>query len=633
MNKGLLAAAALAAACSLASAQEGGERLLKVFDKGKQGLADTSGRAVIAVKYDYIDPDFNEGLARFRSGGRFGYVDRAGKEAIPATFEGAADFSGGIALVIQGGRYGFIDRAGKFVFKPQFDSVGRFVGDFVVVSAGGKYGVAHRGGRMVLPCEYDSARIRTRDEWDYNAYLGYKADDLAVIYASEGEEYVEYRSFVARPDGSAVFEAIDGGVDLFYEGFAVYSLGGKNGYIGRNGRIAVIPQYDSALPFNDGVAWVQTAEGWGLIDARGETVIPNQYIQQETISTSLSLVKAKNGKWGAVSGRGKLVAPCEYQSIERGAAQSHNVLLAVRSSAQKTCDYDFFRADGSRIGQATCLPWNWNSSEGFLFLTEEGTSKTICIGKDGASVVKLSGTGVQEIGLIEGRSLYRYLEGGLYGILDEKLRVLVAPLFTDIGWADSGCVPVHSGALRSSLRFDGGRMASYPYERVCDFSDLAFRVYAGGKQGFMRRSDGAIVTEPVFDAVWNLSEGMALVAAGYSDGNPYSQGWNEASGMKFDMIENRGFDKGKFGYVDASGALAIKPVFDCAYDFSGGFAVVRIGDFYTGKRSYIDKKGRMLVNPSFNYAYSFENGVACVVVDEKVGYIDTTGRFILRPSL
>jgi len=634
MKSTLLAAAFLAALCSLARAQSSGEVLLKVFDKGKQGLADVNGRPVIATKYDYIDPDFSDRLARFRSGGKFGYVNRSGKEIIPAAFEGAADFSGGVALVIQGGRYGFIDSTGTFVFKPQFDSVGKFVGDFVVVGLGGKYGVVHRGGETILPCEYDSVRVQTPEEWDYYQTIGFKADDLAVIYAGKGEEYVEYYSFIVRPDGSSASERVAGSVGLFYDGLASFSLGDKTGFLGPDARIAAIPQYAEVLPFSGGRAWVRNAEGWGIIGRRGEVVVPPRYDRCELIDASTAVVREKtSGKCGLVSSAGAVIVPCEYLNIERYSAQSHNVLLATRSQAKGSVNYAFLTMDGKRIGEATCTPWNWTRSEDFVFLYEAGTAKTIFIRRGGKAMGTLPYAKIEQIGDIEGRRFYRYLEGGQYGILDENLEVLVAPAFSEVGWASYGCVRVKSGSIVSCLRFDGGRMASYPYAGVYDFSSRAFRVYKDGKFGFIRRSDGAMVTEPRFDVVWDLSDGMALVAVDYSTGNPYRSGWNEASGMKFDMIYNRGFDKGRFGYVDEEGRVAIQPVFDCGYDFSEGLAVVRLGDFHTGKRSYIDKSGTMIVNPSFNYAYSFRNGIGCVIVDEKVGYIDKSGRFIVRPSL
>ena len=48
--------------------------------------------------YDYIAP-FSEGLARVRKGGKWGYINRKGKEVIPFLYDQAYPFSEGLAMV------------------------------------------------------------------------------------------------------------------------------------------------------------------------------------------------------------------------------------------------------------------------------------------------------------------------------------------------------------------------------------------------------------------------------------------------------------------------------------------------------------------------------------------------------
>ncbi len=52
--------------------------------------------------------------------------------------------------------------------------------------------------------------------------------------------------------------------------------------------------------------------------------------------------------------------------------------------------------------------------------------------------------------------------------------------------------------------------------------------------------------------------------------------------------------RGKYGYVDSKGAIAIPPQFDQAFDFDKGLATVRIGDQY----GYIDFSGKYVWTPS-----------------------------------
>jgi hypothetical protein len=65
---------------------------------------------------------FSEGLAAARDeAGRRGYIDRAGRWAVPPSFfEEARDFSDGLALVKVNGLFGYIGKKGEFRIRPAF---------------------------------------------------------------------------------------------------------------------------------------------------------------------------------------------------------------------------------------------------------------------------------------------------------------------------------------------------------------------------------------------------------------------------------------------------------------------------------------------------------------------------------
>jgi hypothetical protein len=85
----------------------------------KYGFIDRSGRTVIAPKFD-LAFHFSEGLAAVRVGKKWGYVDKTGKMVIaPKPFDNVEDFHHGLAFVETGdGRYGYINRQGHYVWKP-----------------------------------------------------------------------------------------------------------------------------------------------------------------------------------------------------------------------------------------------------------------------------------------------------------------------------------------------------------------------------------------------------------------------------------------------------------------------------------------------------------------------------------
>lgn len=51
-----------------------------------------------------------------------------------------------------------------------------------------------------------------------------------------------------------------------------------------------------------------------------------------------------------------------------------------------------------------------------------------------------------------------------------------------------------------------------------------------------------------------------------------------------------------------------------------------------GKWGYIDKTGKMVIKPQFNCARSFSEGLARVWIDGKMGYINKTGKYIWKST-
>ncbi len=84
----------------------------------------------------------------------------------------------------------------------------------------------------------------------------------------------------------------------------------------------------------------------------------------------------------------------------------------------------------------------------------------------------------------------------------------------------------------------------------------------------------------------------------------------------------------KYGYIDKTGKIVIKPKFDNVWIFSEGLASVEIDLKY----GYIDKTGKIVIKPKFDNAYIFSEGLACVEIDDKEGYINKTGNYVWKPT-
>ncbi len=86
-------------------------------------------------------------------------------------------------------------------------------------------------------------------------------------------------------------------------------------------------------------------------------------------------------------------------------------------------------------------------------------------------------------------------------------------------------------------------------------------------------------------------------------------------------------DRGRFGYIDRTGAWAIAPQFDVERNFVEGLAFVERG----GKWGCIDATGRLVIPLQFDWAYDFSGGLARVGIGTQWGYINTKGQFVFIP--
>ncbi|MDR1198093.1 MAG: WG repeat-containing protein [Prevotellaceae bacterium] len=106
-----------------------------------------------------------------------------------------------------------------------------------------------------------------------------------------------------------------------------------------------------------------------------------------------------------------------------------------------------------------------------------------------------------------------------------------------------------------------------------------------------------------YDYVFDYSDGMAKVGKGHVYGDDFE----------------------KYGYINQTGELVIEVIYDLAYDFQDGVAIVEKDDYY----GLIDKKGNEVAPLKYDYAESFSNGFAKVKTGHFYGFINTSGQEII----
>lgn len=188
----------------------------------KWGFIDKFGYIRIEPQYSAVS-DFSEGkCAVATAAGEWEYIDVNGKQCINQRFKNANDFSDGKAIVSLINQWGVIDDKGKFVISPQFSEM-KADGDGYLIKQGNSWGRCNANGDVTMKPQFGE------------------------IYPFNGNK------------------------------LCVVKSGEKYGYSSKSGKLIIDAQFQSALPFNGKMAWVVSGTKGGFIDKNAKYIIQPQY--------------------------------------------------------------------------------------------------------------------------------------------------------------------------------------------------------------------------------------------------------------------------------------------------------------------------------------------------------------------
>ncbi|MBT2644687.1 WG repeat-containing protein [Bacillus sp. ISL-41] len=248
------------------------------------------GKFITNKKYMNHEP-FDEGLAAVCDfNGKWGFIDKTGKEVIKPKYNEVGEFINGIAMIRITQSYGLINKEGKEIVKPQYEEIASFQEGLAKVSKNGKSGFIDQTGKVVIPLKYDSA------------------DSFKNGYARVG---LNYKSYYIDNNGNITEKYVDG-VTIFSQNH-LYGL--KN----RSGKVLLKPMYDWIGDFNEGIAvttlFVNGNRLNGLIDNKGKIIVKPQYSEVYNFQEGLAVVKSPQNKYGVINKAGKNIVSPQYNFI------------------------------------------------------------------------------------------------------------------------------------------------------------------------------------------------------------------------------------------------------------------------------------------------------------------------------
>ena len=327
---------------------------------------------------------------------------------------------------------------------------------------------------------------------------------------------------------------------------------------------------------------------FGYIDAQGKVAIKPQFDDAKSFSEGLARVKIGR-KWGFINQTGNLVILPQFQLASGQEANNrsldfHEGMAAVSLDGGKWGYID-------RSGQIVIQP-KYDQADRFA----EG-------------IARVSADYSERIG----NETTIYI-GGRAKYIDKQGKVISLPVTGDTfseGLAVAEISPKRPQAENNSRdipkmgyidktgRFRIQPRAWVPYQ----FSEGLARVRAGDREqwGYINHA-GKVVIKMIYEGAGDFHEGLARVALG------------------------------TMGFVNKSGALAIRPRFLIVGNFSGGLASACVEDKGTPfpiKCGYIDKSGKWAIEPAFMFVLGdFKGELASACTSEKCGYINRSGKFV-----
>ena len=345
---------------------------------------------------------------------------------------------------------------------------------------------------------------------------------------------------------------------------------GKWGYINLAAESVIVPRFDQAWEFVDGLARVSVDGAIGFINPTGEIVIEPRYTAAWDFSYERAVVRLDDGKLAIIDKHGRIIFRLKKD--------------CTWAPTNKTGHSDCL---GGQIMQLEHFLRNPSGLHGFYegLLAVKVGDKTGFVDTDGDFVIEPQFMMVS----LFSEGLAQFIKwGGQHGYIDRSGRIAItAKKFRGQGFSEGLAVATRRGY--GYIDKTGKFVIKPRFVNACVFSNGLAKV----------------VTKRQSVLGWLLSEG---------GDDPLVKRWgyiNKQGEMVFEVRAK----EAPFDWLDCASGM-----------FTEGLAVAKTG----GQYGYIDKNFGYVIPPQFDKAKAFRDGVAWVKIGEEFGYIDKAGRFIWR---
>lgn len=232
------------------------------------------------------------------------------------------------------------------------------------------------------------------------------------------------------------------------------------GYIDKKGEVVILPQFDDAGQFSEGLAYIKKHGKYGYIDKKGEIVVPLQFEDAYPFSDGVALVKQSTG-WCYIDRAGKIVLQPRFNNA------------GIFSDGLALCKVNDKWGYMDKTGKLAIKP-----QFGYAYSFSGGLAKI--------------------------------WENGKYGYINPNGEIVIAPQFDNGGDFSEGLAVIKQNDKWGYIDKTGKIIISPQFDDAGRFSDGLAVVIQNGKWGYIDKTGKTIITQQ-FDEAAYFSDGLALV--------------------------------------------------------------------------------------------------------------------------
>ena len=394
----------------------------------------------------------------------------------------------------------------------------------------GKYGLIDSTGQEVIPCKYEK--------------IIFDKDDCYAVKYNE-------KWGLINTQGIEVISIGYDNINIIDKDFIGVKKYNKWSFINYEEKQISANKYDAMhIKTNEYVAVGNNESGsisWGMINNKGEEIIPLKYSFVYKPVEGIVVVKSKQNRVGYVNMQGKELCKIKY-TYAKG---FKNGLGMVKFNNK----YGFINKEGIEV-----IPPKYDKIYKFdnEFAIVRNNNKEGFINKKGQEIVPLKYD-----------SVWNFRDGfaevclnSRYGFINEEGKEICSLKYNDINLFSEGLAAFELNNKWGFINKEGTEIIPLKYNKVWNFSDGFAVVYLNLRYGFINK-DGKEICSIKYDDVWDFSEGYGAVKL-----------------------------NGKYGFINKEGTEIIPLKYDYVDSFKDGKAKVELN----GEEYYIDKMEKIVNN-------------------------------------